>query len=405
MEPKGKKPLRGIKVVEYGVFHAGPGGGAILGDLGAEVIKIENAAGDPLRHWTNVAGFDFSVAPNQSLMHEISNRNKRGICLDIETPEGKKVLHRLVEEADVFLTNLRKGTKTRLGIDYEALAAVNPKIIHASVSGFGPEGPMADMGAFDPLGQAWSGMMFLTGTQHPALTHIGILDQAAAITLSHAVITALFVREREGIGQAVHISLYGTALWLQYINLMIANTFAVDPCIPADRSHHSPLRNAFCCRDDRWIIGTHHPENKYWKTFCRVTGQEALFDDARYTDEKGGPVKNPELVDIFDDVFASRPSAEWMEILTGNGLIFCPVQKIGDVRADPQARANQYVAPFSHPALGDIQIPGYPVHFSACDAGTHACAPKIGEHTEDILRRLGYADIDIQRLKDEGVVR
>lgn len=405
MDQHKEKPLDGIKVVEYGVFHAGPGGGAILGDLGAEVIKVENAAGDPLRHWTSVAGFDFSIGPNESLMHEISNRNKKAICLDIKTEEGKGVLHRLVEEADVFLTNLRKSTKKKLGIDYASLLKINPRIIHANVSGFGPEGPMADMGAFDPLGQAWSGMTFVTGTDHPALTHIGLLDQTTAITLSQAIITALFVRERKGIGQAVHISLYGTALWMQYINLMITNTFSVDPCIPADRNHHSPLRNAFCCKDTKWIIGTHHPENKYWSTFCQVTGQSTLLEDPRYTDDEGQPVKSAELIELFDEVFAARTSTKWMEILSKAELIFCPIQKISDVKSDPQAIANNYVTPFKHRTLGDIQIPGYPVHFSACEAGTHADAPRLGEHTNEILVDLGYAPEEIKRYRKEEIVR
>ena len=404
MDQHKEKPLEGIKVVEYGVFHAGPGGGAILGDLGADVIKIENPAGDPLRHWTSVAGFDFSIAGNESLMNEISNRNKKAICLDINTEKGKSILHKLVREADVFLTNLRKSTKAKLGIDYAVLSKINPRIIHANVSGFGPEGPMADMGAFDPLGQAWSGMTFVTGTEHPALTHIGLLDQATAITLSHAVLTALFVRERKGIGQAVHISLYGTALWMQYINLMITNTFSVDPCIPADRNHHSPLRNAFCCKDAKWIIGTHHPENKYWGTLCEVTGQSALLEDPRYTDPHGKPIKSAELVHLFDEVFATRTSAAWMDVLTGAGLIFAPIQKIADVKSDPQALANNYVTPFTHPTLGDIQIPGYPIQFSACEAGTHAAAPKLGEHTDEILADLGYAADDIKRFKDEDIV-
>lgn len=405
MDQQKEKPLEGIKVVEYGVFHAGPGGGAILGDLGAEVIKVENATGDPLRHWTSVAGFDFSIAENESLMHEISNRNKKAICLDIKTEKGKAILHQLVSEADVFLTNLRKSTKEKLGIDYAALSKINPKIIHANVSGFGPEGPMADLGAFDPLGQAWSGMTFVTGTDHPALTHIGLLDQTTAISLSHAVITALFVRERKGIGQAVHISLYGSALWMQYINLMITNTFSVDPCIPADRNHHSPLRNAFCCKDGKWVIGTHHPENKYWGTFCELTGQGRLMDDPQFTDKEGKPVKSAELIHIFDQVFAQRTSAEWMEILTGAGLIFAPIQKITDIKSDPQAIANNYVTPFKHRTLGDIQIPGYPIEFSACDAGTHTAAPMPGEHTDEILAELGYAAEDITRLKDEDIVR
>ena len=405
MDQHKERPLEGIKVVEYGVFHAGPGGGAILGDLGAEVIKVENAAGDPLRHWTSVAGFDFSIADDESLMHEISNRNKKAICLDIKTAKGQAILHRLVEEADVFLTNLRKSTKEKLGIDYGTLSKINPRIIHANVSGFGQEGPMADMGAFDPLGQAWSGMTFVTGTDHPALTHIGLLDQTAAITLSHAVITALFVRERKGMGQAVHISLYGTALWMQYINLMITSTFSVDPCIPADRNHHSPLRNAFCCKDGRWLIGTHHPEHKYWGTFCDVTGQTALLDDPGYTDGQGGPVKSAELIQIFDRVFAERTSTAWMEILSAAGLIFAPIQKITEVTSDPQAIANHYVTPFKHPVLGDIQIPGYPIQFSACEAGTRTGAPRLGEHTNEILADMGYSPEDIARLKAEEIVQ
>jgi crotonobetainyl-CoA:carnitine CoA-transferase CaiB-like acyl-CoA transferase len=405
MDQKKEKPLAGIKVVEYGVFHAGPGGGAILGDLGAEVIKIENVSGDPLRHWTNVAEFDFSIAPNESLMHEISNRNKKGICLDIKTEEGKQVLHRLAEGADVFLTNLRKSTKEKLGIDYATLSKINPGIIHANVSGFGPEGPMADMGAFDPLGQAWSGMTFLTGSEHPALLHIGLLDQATAITLSHAVITALFVREHKGIGQALHISLYGTALWLQHINLMISNIFSVNPCVSADRNSHSPLRNAFCCKDLKWLIGTHHPENKYWGTFCQVTGQGRILNDPRYTDDTGRPVKSAELVTIFDEVFKTRTSDEWMDILREAGLIFCSIKKIVDVKSDPQAIANNYVTSYRHRRLGDIQIPGYPVHFSTCSAETHKDAPKLGEHTDEILTGLGFKAEDIEKLKNKGVVR
>jgi len=256
---------------------------------------------------------------------------------------------------------------------------------------------MADRGAFDPLGQGWSGMTFLTGTEHPALLHIGVLDQTTAIAVSHAVITALFVRERKGIGQAVHISLYSTALWMQYMNLMIASIFSVDPCITIDRSHHSPLRNSFYCKDLKWIIGTHHPESKYWRRFCEATGQAALLDDSRYTNEEGKPVKSKELIQIFDKVFATRKSKEWINILGEAGLIFCPIQKITDIVSDPQAIANNYIIPFKHRLLGDIQIPGYPVHFSECEAGTRTAAPRLGEHTEEVLADLGYTGNDIEQ--------
>ena len=398
-------PLEGIKIVEYGVFHAGPGGTAILGDLGAEIIKIESGFGDPERYWTNIAMIDMSLPNGESIMHEVSNRNKKGIYLDIKTKKGKEILDQLVKECDVFLTNLRKSTKIRLGIDYESLKPINPELIHANVSGFGPDGPMDDLGAFDPLGQAISGLMFTTGTAEPAMIHLGVLDQATAIAISHAIMTALFVRERNGTGQEVHVSLYGTALWLQHPNMMLANVLSVDPCVRSDRKDHSPLRNRFLCKDSRWIIGTHHPEEKYWTDFCRVTGLQELLDDDRFTDDRGRPVPGADLLERFDRVFITKTRDEWIDIFLKKGLMFCPVKHISEIQADPQALANQYVVPFEHPMLGKINVPGYPAHFSECRTGTRTAAPAIGEHTDEILKVLGYTDKEIDDLKREGIAR
>jgi len=398
-------PLEGIKIVEYGVFHAGPGGTAILGDLGADIIKIEAGIGDPERYWTKIADLDMSMPNGESMWHEISNRNKRGIYLDIKTAKGKEILHRLVRDADVFMTNLRKTTKAKLGIDYESLKSVNPKLIHANVSGYGPDGPMQDLGAFDPLGQAMSGMMFIAGNQEPVLLHLGVLDQTTAIALSHAIITALFVRERRGIGQEVHVSLFGTALWVQHPNLIAANVLGVDPCVRSAREAHSPLRNAFCCKDGQWIIGTHHPEEKYWKTFCRLTGLDDLLNDPRYTDEWARPIPGAQLLKRCDEVFARKTRDEWMEIFLTEKMMFCPVKHIREIRGDIQAKANGYVVPFEHRMLGNIDIPGYPVHFSQCHAGTQRPAPAIGEHTDKILQELGYSEKEICTLKNEGVIR
>lgn len=399
------RPLEGIKIVEYGVFHAGPGGTAILGDLGAEIIKIESGFGDPERYWTRVGSIDMSMPSGESIMHEVSNRNKKGIYLDIQQEKGREVLNRLVQDADVFMTNLRKSTKRKLKIDYESLSAVNPKIIHANVSGYGPEGPMRDIGAFDPLGQARSGLMYTTGSQEPVLIHIGVLDQATAIAASHAILTALFVRERRGIGQELHISLFSTALWLQHPNMVLAAGLSIDPCVPPVRNHHSPLRNRFCCKDGKWVIGTHHPEEKYWATFCEATGQEAMLSNSAYTDSAGRPIPGVELTDIFDAVFTQKKRDEWMEIFQEKGLMFSPVLHILEVENDPQALVNGYVVPFEHPSLGKINIPGYPIHFSGCSAGTHSPAPAIGEHTDGILEELGYSADDIAKMKADGVAR
>ena len=397
-------PLEGIRVVEYGVFHAGPGASAILGDLGAEVIKIEDGMGDPERYWTTAGGIDFSLPDGESIWFQISNRNKKGISLNIKNEKGRNIFFRLVKDADVFLTNLRKSTKASLDIDYATLSRINPRIIHANISGYGPKGPVSDLGAFDPLGQGRSGMMFVTGADEPALINMAVLDQATAIAASHAILTALLVRERHGVGQEIHVSLYSTGLWLLYGNMVMMGGLSIDPTIGWNRSQNSPLRNRFCCKDGKWIIGTHHPEEKYWPIFCEATCQTALFSNPRFADNASRIANCPELVAFFDKVFATKARDEWMDIFLAHGLMFSPVQQIHEVLRDPQALINDYVVDFEHPAFGKVKIPGYPVHFSANRAGTRSVAPTLGEHTDLIMRQMGYTDQEIQKLKKEGVI-
>lgn len=400
----GPLPLEGITVVEYGVFHAGPGGGAIMGDLGADVIKIEAPEGDAIRFWTKVAGTDIKGPGGESLTFEVSNRNKRNICLNIKTEEGREVLHRLVRKADVFMSNLRKETRTRSGVDYDAIRKINSKIIYASVSGYGSEGPMQNIGAFDPLGQACSGMMFNTGGELPAPLHIGILDQATAITLSHSILAALLARERQGIAQEVHVSLYGSALWLQHINLMLANVLGINPCVSSDRFQHSPLRNVFCCKDGEWVMCTHHPEEKYWATFCKVMGTPELLENPEFTDPDGRPLNPAVLTPRFDQIFATRTRDEWMVDFLSNRLMFAPIQRIMDVKNDPQALENGFVRPGDYPGIGEIAVPGYPVYFSECQPGIHNSAAARGAHTDEIMIDLGYDTETIALMRKEGVV-
>lgn len=398
-------PLSGVRIVEYGVYHAGPGAGAILGDLGADVIKIEAGEGDPVRSWNTVGGMDLTLPNGESIWFQISNRNKKGICLDIKKKKGRKIFHSLIKDADVFLTNLRKKTKARMGLDYETISRINPKIIHANVSGYGPEGPFSNMGAYDPMGQARSGMMFTTGKEEPSLINLGVLDQATAIAASHAILTALFFRERHGIGQEVHVSLYSTGLWLLYGNMLMMAGLSIDPNNEWNRYQNSPLRNRFRCKDGNWIIGTHHPEEKYWPAFCEATGQTDILRDPRFADDAGRIEHCPELVTIFDKVFVTKTRDEWMDIFRKYDLMFSPVQRINEVFTDPQARINDYIVDFEDPLMDKVQIPGYPVHFSKNRAGTRSFAPTLGEHTDLIMHRLGYTDEEIRKLKEEEVIR
>jgi crotonobetainyl-CoA:carnitine CoA-transferase CaiB-like acyl-CoA transferase len=351
-----------------------------------------------------VGGLNLAQGNGESFMHEVSNRNKRGLVLNIKTDRGRDLFNRLILKADVFLTNLRKSTKEKLGLDYPSISAFNPRIIHAAVSGYGPEGPLADLGAFDPLGLARSGMMFLTGGDMPRLMHLGVLDQATAIALSHAVLAALYAREKTGRGQEVHVSLLSTAIWLQYCNFMLAGR-GIDPSQAGDRRRHSPLRNSFRCKDGRWIIGTHHPEDRYWSTFLDATGQSHLADDPRFRDEAGRIANNQDLVALFDQVFAAKTSDEWMALFIPRGLMFSPIQTTMETAMDPQTRLNQYVVPFDHPEYGPLEVPGYPAHFSGNGAGPRLPAPALGEHTDDILAELGCSAADIAELKNEGAAK
>jgi crotonobetainyl-CoA:carnitine CoA-transferase CaiB-like acyl-CoA transferase len=398
-------PLSGIRVVEYGVFHAGPGAGAILGDLGAEVIKIETGTGDPERFWSVIGGVDITVPGGESIMFEISNRNKKGLHLDIKTEKGREIFERLIATADVFLTNLRQSTTHTLTIDYDSVRRINPAIIHAGVSGYGEKGPAADLGAFDPMGQARSGMMYLHDNQTPGLMHMAVLDQAAAITVSHAILAALFARERHGVAQAVHTSLYSAGLWLMYCNLFAKSVLNRDTAFAWKRFENSPLRNSFQCSDGEWIIGVHHPEEKYWERFCEITGQQELISDPRFADTQARRKHVAELVAVFDRVLASRTRDEWMELFQKNGLMFTPVQHIGEVLDDPQALANDYVVEFDHPAHGRVKLPGYPARFSAAGAGIRSAAPTLGEHSSEIILSLGYSEEDLEDLRRQGVIR
>ena len=401
------QPLAGIRVLELGMFHAGPGGAAILGDLGAEVIKIEQPeGGDPVRYLKRVSYVMLELKGGGSIWNEAANRSKKSVTIDLRQEEGVEALYRLISKSDVFISSLRGPALEKMNLTYPALAKINPRLIYSHVSSFGERGPDRHIGGFDYQGQGRSGMMYAVGEPQmtPLVSQFGIIDQTTSIMLSHAIITALFERERSGIGQEVNVSILGTALFMGYINNMIALIGDLD--VPRhQRATEYPLRNHYKCADGKWFVMTLPPVEKYWPMFCQAINRPELERDARFETLEKRLANSAELVAMLDQLFASRPRAEWLKILSENDLPHAPVNRLTELKDDPQITANDYIVDFDHPRLGKIKIPGYPVQFSKSQAGTTSCAPELGEHTEAVLAEIGgYSREEITGLRAKGVI-
>jgi len=400
------KPLEGIRALEWGAFHAGPGALAILGDLGAEVIKIEQPkVGDPIRRLERFGNVWVSKG-GHSIFYEGANRHKKSIAIDLSKPEAKDIIRRLVSQCDIFLTNFRPRAIEGMAMSYAVLREYNPRLIYASVSAYGPKGPDSQQGGFDFLGQARSGMMWCMGEpgMPPLISQFGLIDQVTAITASHALLTALFVRERTGIGQELKLSILSSAMFLQYFNVL--NALIMEQEVPRhDRKSTDPLRNYYQCQDGRWICITlaHHPWN--WTEFCAAIGHAELEKDARFENREMILEHCEELISVLDSIFCTRTQRDWLEALAKHDIFCSPVNTSLALSQDPQALENQYLVGSSHRFFGDVMIPGYPVDFSETPADPRGPAPTLGEHTAEVLVEIGgYSEEEIEDLRKAEVI-
>lgn len=400
-------PLEGIRVIDWTIWQQGPVCSTMLGDLGADVIKVEErVGGDPGRGMTKLSGVDLADRPN--FYFEANNRNKRGITVDLKKPEGRAIIYELVAKSDVFVQNFRQGVAARLGLDYATLKQHNPKLIYATATGYGPEGPESGDPSFDQLGLARSGIMLAAGEPDmpPLAIAGGIADQMGAIMLAYGVMTALLARERYGIGQAVDGSHLGSMMALQGLSVSarLMWGFAI-PRMPR-KYQANPLWNHYQCGDGRWIcLGMLQPD-RYWADFCRAIGRPELAGDERFSELRARAANAPAAIEILDAVFATRPLAEWMQILRAGGdFIFCQVNSVDDLPNDPQVRANDYVVDYDHPRFGPTQVIGLPLRLSATPGGIRLPAPEFGEHTELILTELlGYSWEQVAELKEREII-
>ena len=398
--------LSGIRVLELGVWAAAPSAAAILGDWGAEVIKIENPdGGDPCRGILRSGGVFLGADFNQHW--ELLNRNKRSLAVDITKDKGREIVHRIVGSTDVFISNLRAGTLARLGYDYGTLSDINPRLIYCSITGYGLAGPGKDWPAMDETAYwASSGIMSILGEPDspPPMLHGAIGDLTTGMFAAGGIALALYHRERTGKGQMVDLSLLSSAAWTVAFDLQTALYYNYDSPRESRKDKINPLFNSYETKDKRWIMLAMPQSDLYWPRFCQAVGRPDLKADPRFSTHERRQENSKLLISILDEIMATKTLAELTERFHDFDLVWSPVQTLTEVADDPNMVRNRYVVEYIHPSRGKVRGISSPIKLSETPASIRYSAPELGQHTEEILLEFGYNWDQINRLRDDKVI-
>lgn len=390
-------PLEGIRVVEMTQVLAGPFSAMMLADQGADVTKIEPLDGDSARELLP----NYPGSNGLSLGFLTFNRNKRSIVIDMSHPKGLELTYDILRDADVLLMAMRTGTRKRRGLDYEKVSAINPRLIYASITGFGNLGPDSDQPGLDMVVQGRVGDIM--SRQYPNMpppgdTNLYHFDMATAMLTVYSIMLALRDRDRTGLGQQIDLSLLHSALACQSVQMSrlvgTEEIYSIKRAVPV----------VYQCSDGRWLFAA--GSGARWESFCRIMGVEHLITDPAYDTIEKRRAKEQELHDIFAPLFLKRPAGEWEAELKADGHFVSRLNHIDEVFDDPQVVANNMITEFEQPDLGTVKVVNVPFRMSASadEQRIRRPAPTLAEHTDEILLELGKTPEEIEELKLEGVL-
>lgn len=391
------RPLEDVSIVDASQALSGPYATQILADMGAEVVKIENPKrGDLTRllppQYGEVSAYFASL-----------NRNKQSLTLDLDNDEGQRILHELVEEADVFIQNFGPGAASQRGVDYDTLSPLTEDLIYCDVSGYGVDSPYSDRKAFDIVFQGQSGLMGVTGTEdEPIRIGTSISDIVAAMTATYAILTALYHRQNTGDGQYIDISLLDTSF--QLLMYHVSNFFATGESPKRmGRKHWNVAPYGVFETADSWIaMGVVNPE--MWADFCRAVDREQWLDDERF-ETFYSRVDNRDVLDsLVEEVMHERTTDEWLDVLLEHDVPCSPINSVEDIVNDPHIEAREMLQTVEHPNGDEFTLIDNPVKFSSLEADVRTAPPTLGEHTDEVLERLGYDSEEIEALREHGIV-
>lgn len=397
--------MEGIKIVEFGHVVAVPSAAAILADWGADVIKVEAPGlGDQARHMTHLEGG--KVSNGIHYMFEVMNRNKRSITLNLRNEKGREVMQALVKRSDVFMSNFQPATLAKLGMDYASLRQLNPRLIYATVSGYGDRGPKKDKPGYDYAAfWAYSGIMDKVSDPDslPRRQRPGFGDNITSMCIVGGISAALFARERTGLGQKLSFSLYNTAMWALQNDIQVALFTGKELPYGNITKTKNPLWNAYKTKDGHWLELCMLQSDLFWMRFCHAVGLIHVAHDPRFASHQKREENCETLIAVISEAFSQKTVTEWEEILEANDLFYARVQKATEVVNDCQAIENDFFMDFEHPVVGPIKLVASPVLFDGVRPPIRLMAPTLGQHTEEILLELGYNWDDITLLRDGGL--